>query len=55
MIFIEFLEAFARIAEKISPIPAYSLNKQLDSDERKLQPLHFKIEGLAFVIYTRTK
>ena len=34
MNFIEFLEGFSRVAERISPMPPFYFNKELDTEER---------------------
>ena len=55
MNFLEFIEAIAKIAERISAIPLYNYNKELDSEERKIQPLHNKIEGFVSILFIRLK
>jgi hypothetical protein len=55
MSYYEFLEGLARIAEKASLIPFISNQPQvqLPLEERRLQPLHYKLEGLLLHIYYR--
>ena len=52
---IEFIEAISRIAEKISPMTQYDRRSKLSLDERRVQDLHLKIEGLIFILYNRLK
>ena len=55
MNFYEFLEAIARVAEKISILPFRNKNSnsrtKLNLESRRLEPLHLKLEGLLLYIY----
>lgn len=53
MQFLEFVEAIARLAEKISPIsPMYAVrNPTVNKITRKSLPLFVKFEGLLYVIF----
>jgi hypothetical protein len=53
MEFLEFVEALARLAEKISPIsPMYAVrNPKVNRVTRKSLPLFVKFEGLLYVIF----
>jgi hypothetical protein len=46
MSFIEFLEALARVAEKISPVPFHENPDAYDYEELITLPLHLKLESL---------
>jgi hypothetical protein len=51
MNFYEFLEALARVAEKISLIPLSFGKEKIPIEQRRLMPLHVKLEGLILFIY----
>ena len=53
MNFYEFLEALARSAEKLSLVPMDRAKEKLSIEQRRLLPLHFKLEGLLLTIYYR--
>jgi hypothetical protein len=51
MNFLEFVEALARVAEKLSPSsPAHKI-KFLNVKKRRVLPLFIKFEGLLFTLY----
>lgn len=55
MEFIEFIEALARIAEKLSPnSPKYRINN-LNGKQRRTLPLYIKFEGLLYILYYRLR
>lgn len=51
MNFYEFLEALARVAEKLSLIPLSYGKEKIPIEQRRLMLLHTKIEGLLLMIY----
>lgn len=51
MIFIEFVEALARVAEKISPSSPMHKEKNIGIKKRRVLPLFVKFEGFCFMIY----
>jgi hypothetical protein len=53
MNFYEFLEALARTAEKLSLIPLGLKSEKTPLEQRRLLPLHLKIEGLLLAIFFR--
>ena len=56
MNFLEFVEAIARLAEKISPLsPMYTLTIQLTKASRKALPLFVKFEGLIYIMFTKLR
>ena len=53
--FLEFVEALARVAEKLSPSsPTYKI-KYLNMKKRRVLPLFVKFEGLVYVLYHSLK
>jgi hypothetical protein len=55
MNFLEFIEALARVAEKLSPSsPSYKI-KCLSIKKRRVLPLFVKFEGLLFLLYHALK
>ena len=54
---LEFIEALARLAEKISPIsPMYAVrNPKVNRVTRKSLPLFVKFEGLLYVIFQKLR
>ena len=56
MSFLEFVEAVARLAEKISPLsPMYTLTIQLTKASRKALPLFVKFEGLIYIMFSKLR
>lgn len=56
MHYYEFIEGLARAAEKISLIPLTEFKKEVPKmtlEERRIQPLEIKLEGLLIWIYYR--
>jgi hypothetical protein len=51
MNFNEFVEALARVAEKISPSSPAHKEKYLGVRKRRILPLFVKFEGLCFILY----
>jgi hypothetical protein len=51
MSFIEFVEALARVAERISPSSPAHKEKNLGLRKRRVLPLFVKFEGLCFMLY----
>lgn len=55
MTLIEFVEALARMADKISPrSPSFKV-KDLNQQQRTILPLYVKFEGLLFILFHRLK
>lgn len=55
MNYVEFLEAFVRIAEKLSPIHPEELASDWTYEEKIMQPLHHKIENLLLIVQLKDK
>ena len=53
MNFYEFLEALARVAEKLSLVPLSQDKEKIPIEQRRLMLLHIKIEGLLLTMYYR--
>lgn len=53
MQFIEFVEALARVAEKISPNSPNYRDKYLNSKQRRVLPLYIKFEGIYNILIYR--
>jgi hypothetical protein len=51
MHFLEFVEAIARVAEKISPSSPSHKVKNLNPQRRRVLPLFVKFEGLVYTLY----
>jgi hypothetical protein len=55
MSFLEFVEALARVAEKLSPSSPTYKEKNLNAKKRRVLPLFIKFEGLTFILYQLLK
>lgn len=55
MTIIEFQEALARISDKLSLLPITPENELMDLVERRLQPLHIKLDYVITTLYERLK
>ncbi len=53
MSFVEFIEAIARVAEKISPYPYNEVPDSYEKHELLLLPLYMKVEALIMKMFER--